>query len=96
MATIRMAGEADARAILAIYAPFCATTTVSFELAPPAEDEVASRVRAVTACCPWLVLEDGGAVAGYAYASRHNERAAYVWSVNVSVYRNAPSRLPPQ
>ena len=92
MGTIRMAREADARAILAIYAPFCATTTVSFELEPPSEDEIASRVRDVTAYCPWLVLEDDGAVAGYAYASHHNERAAYGWSVDVTVYV-APSHL---
>ena len=29
---------------------------------------------------PWIVLEDDGAVIGYAYASPHNERAAYRWS----------------
>ena len=92
MATIRMAREADARAILAIYAPFCATTAVSFELEPPSEDEIASRIRGVTAYCPWLILEDDGAVAGYAYAGRHNERAAYGWSVDVTVYV-APSHL---
>jgi phosphinothricin acetyltransferase len=92
MATIRMAREADARAILAIYAPFCSTTAVSFELEPPSEDEVASRIRAATAYCPWLILEDDGAVAGYAYAGRHKERAAYGWSVDVTVYV-APSHL---
>jgi phosphinothricin acetyltransferase len=92
MAMIRMAREADARAIVTIYAPFCATTAVSFELEPPSEDEIASRIRAVTAYWPWLVLEDDGAVAGYAYASRHSERAAYGWSVDVTVYV-APSHL---
>jgi len=92
MATIRMAREADARAILAIYAPFCAATAVSFELEPPSEDEIASRIRAVTAYCPWLILEDDGAVTGYAYGGPHNERAAYGWSVDVTVYV-APSHL---
>jgi phosphinothricin acetyltransferase len=92
MATIRMAGPADARAIRAIYAPFCATTAVSFELEPPSEDEIAARVRAVTASYPWLVLDDDGAIAGYAYAGRHSERAAYGWSVDATVYV-APSQL---
>jgi phosphinothricin acetyltransferase len=92
MATIRMAREADAAAIRAIYAPFCATTSVSFELEPPSEGEIASRVRAVSAGYPWLVLDDDGAVAGYAYAGRHNERAAYGWSVDATVYV-APSHL---
>jgi L-amino acid N-acyltransferase YncA len=84
--TIRMAREADAGAIRAIYAPFCTTTSVSFELEPPSADEIASRVRALTAGYPWLVLEDEGAVAGYAYAGRHSERAAYGWSVDATVY----------
>src|SRR5262245_50204186 len=35
---------------------------------------------------PWLVYEDGDAVAGYAYASAHRARAAYRWSVDVAVY----------
>ncbi|MBV8602965.1 MAG: N-acetyltransferase, partial [Candidatus Eremiobacteraeota bacterium] len=39
----------------------------------------------VTERLPWLVLEDGG-VAGYAYASRHRERAAYRWAADVSCY----------
>jgi phosphinothricin acetyltransferase len=91
-ATIRMAREADAGAIRAIYAPFCTATSVSFELEPPPEEEIASRVRAVTAGYPWLVLEDDGAVAGYAYAGRHSERPAYGWSVDATVYV-APSHL---
>jgi len=85
-ATIRRASEADVGAIQRIYAPFCASTIVSFELSPPSEAEIASRVRTVTAHFPWLVLVDDGAVAGYAYASRHNERAAYGWSVDSTVY----------
>jgi L-amino acid N-acyltransferase YncA len=92
MPTIRMARAADAGAMRAIYAPFCEGTTVSFELEPPSEDEMARRVSAATALFPWLVLDDEGALAGYAYASRHSERAAYGWSVDVTVYV-APSHL---
>lgn len=85
-ALIRLAGAADAPAIAAIYAPFCESTSVSFEnIAPPA-DEMARRIRMVTERLPWLVLEDGGTVAGYAYASLHRERAAYAWSVDVAAY----------
>jgi L-amino acid N-acyltransferase YncA len=35
------------------------------------------------------VTEDGGGLAGYAYASRHRERAGYRWSVDISVYVDA-------
>ena len=40
---------------------------------------------------PFLVADDGGQVVGYAYAGPHNDRAAYRWSANVSVYVD-PSR----
>jgi L-amino acid N-acyltransferase YncA len=84
--TIRLAGEHDGRDAAAIYAPFCATNVVSFEYAAPTPDEMAVRIRAVTAHFPWLVLEIDGGVAGYAYASRHSERAAYQWAVNTAIY----------
>ena len=35
---------------------------------------------------PWLVLEQGDEVVAYAYGSRHRPRAAYLWSVETSVY----------
>jgi L-amino acid N-acyltransferase YncA len=33
-----------------------------------------------------LVLDDAGVIAGYAYAGRHRERAAYKWAVDTAVY----------
>ena len=44
------------------------------------------RIGAVLPIYPWLVWEEDGRVLGYAYASRHRERAAYRWSVDVGVY----------
>jgi len=36
---------------------------------------------------PWIVcVSKEGEVLGYAYASKHSERLAYQWSVDVSVY----------
>jgi L-amino acid N-acyltransferase YncA len=84
--TIRLAVEHDAEAIAAIYAPFCDANVVSFEYIAPAAEEIAGRIRTVTAQWPWLVLDDAGIVAGYAYAGRHRERAAYGWAVDTAVY----------
>jgi phosphinothricin acetyltransferase len=84
--TIRLASDDDAPGIAGIYAPFCESTAVSFEYVPPSAVEIANRIRTITAQFPWLVLEDSGMVAGYAYASRHLERAAYGWSVDVAIY----------
>jgi L-amino acid N-acyltransferase YncA len=83
---IRLATEADAAQILEIYAPFCRGTTVSFETEPPTLAEVRRRIAKTLAAFPWLVCDDDGRILGYAYASTHRERAAYVWSVEVSVY----------
>ncbi len=50
-------------------------------------------MRDVLAWTPWLVAEDEvGRVIGYAYASRHRERAGYRWSVDISVYVDSESR----
>ncbi len=83
---IRMATAADADAVAAIYAPFCTSSAVSFETEAPTAAVMAERIRRITAQYPWLVIEDDGAVCGYAYASRHRERAAYQWSAEVTVY----------
>ena len=87
--SIRPARTADARQIAAIYAPYVRDTAISFEVVPPTVAETRARVRAVTATYPWLVCAEGDTVRGYAYASRHHERAAYQWSVDVSVYVRA-------
>jgi phosphinothricin acetyltransferase len=83
---IRLASLDDAAAIAAIYGPFCESTAVSFEYTAPSTTEITNRIRAITPQFPWLVLDDRGGVAGYAYASRHRERAAYGWSVDAAVY----------
>jgi L-amino acid N-acyltransferase YncA len=83
---IRFATPDDAAGILAIYAPFCDSTFVSFEIAAPTEAQMRERIQLIQPDYPWLVCEIDSQVAGYAYASRHRERAAYRWSVDVAVY----------
>jgi len=84
---IRMAGVDDAEAIAAIYRPYVTDAVISFETTPPGATEMASRIEAVLARAPWLIaFDDAGGAIGYAYASRHAERAAYQWSVDVTVY----------
>lgn len=53
-------------------------------------DEIARRIGGtLERGLPWLVLEQDGRVLGYAYASPWRPRAAYRWSVEVSVYVDA-------
>ncbi|MGH9209907.1 MAG: arsinothricin resistance N-acetyltransferase ArsN1 family B [Acidimicrobiales bacterium] len=84
--TIRLARPSDAEGIQAIYAPFVADTVISFETEVPSIEQMAQRVVAVMPRHPWLVVDQGGAVAGYAYGGRHRDRQAYGWSVDVSAY----------
>ncbi len=81
-----MATPGDAAQLAEIYRPVVAGSAISFELEPPSPAEMEERLRAVLAHAPWLVCEEAGALAGYAYASKHRERAAYRWCVDVSVY----------
>ncbi|HEY3643989.1 MAG TPA: arsinothricin resistance N-acetyltransferase ArsN1 family B [Gammaproteobacteria bacterium] len=83
---IRLATLEDAPAITTIYRPYVEDSIVSFELEAPTEATMRERMGKVQAKLPWLVCEQDGAVAGYAYASSHHDRAAYQWSVDVSVY----------
>ena len=78
--------DGDAHAIAAIYAPMVEQTAISFEEVAPSAQEMASRIAALNGQFPWLVAERTGEVFGYAYASRHRERAAYRWSADTSVY----------
>lgn len=89
---IRAATLADAAAIAEIYAPVVRETAISFEVEPPSAQVMGERLAATLGKYPWLVAEEGGAVLGYAYASRHRDRAAYQWSVEVSVYVGARAR----
>lgn len=83
---IRMATPEDAAEIADIYAPYVRDTAISFETVPPDVRQMRSRLTATLARLPWLVMTDGDIIGGYAYASPHGERAAYRWSVDVSLY----------
>jgi len=86
MKPVRVATEADAKAVAAIYAPYVAQTAISFEEGPPSQSEMAERIAATLKTHPFLVHDNGQGVAGYAYAGPHAGRPAYRWSCNVTVY----------
>jgi L-amino acid N-acyltransferase YncA len=75
--------DVDAAACAAIYAPYVANTVISFEEVVPSPAQVADRIRAAHV---WLAAESEGALVGFAYGSRHRERAAYRWAADVAVY----------
>lgn len=85
---IRFARAEDAEAILGIYEEYIKNTAVTFEIEVPTIAAFKERMERITAQFPWLVCEVNGVIAGYAYASKHGERAAYRWSADLSVYIN--------
>ncbi len=83
---IRAACAGDAAACAAVYAPYVTDSCISFEYEPPGAEDFERRIAAALA---WFVAVRDGAVVGYAYASRHRERAAYDWAADVAIYTDA-------
>jgi phosphinothricin acetyltransferase len=81
-----LAEPRDAAGVLEIYAPYCESSSVSFEIVAPTAAQMSERIQRILAKYPWLICEIDGKVAGYVYASQHRERAAYRWAVEVAAY----------
>ncbi len=84
--TIRAADPSDAERLVEIYGPYVAKTAISFEYDVPTAEEFAGRIARTLRRYPYLVAEIDGEIVGYAYASPFKERAAYDWSVELSIY----------
>jgi len=86
---VRLARADDGARVAEIYAPYVIDTPITFETEPPGGATMSERIARTLQRFPWLVWEEGGHVAGYAYASEHRARAAYRWCVEVAVYVDA-------
>ena len=85
--TIRPVEEADAEAIAAIYAHHVLHGTASYEIEPPSIEETIAKIRRVIEPgWPFVVAEEEGVVAGYAYATQFRDRAAYRFACEDSIY----------
>lgn len=84
---IRDAVEADAEAIAAIYGHHVLHGTASYDLEPPSADFHREKIRTIVeAGWPFLVAEQRGEIAGYAYATQIRPRAAYRFTAEDSIY----------
>ncbi|HFI0420560.1 TPA: N-acetyltransferase family protein [Streptococcus suis] len=92
MINIRSAQIEDAADLVAIYAPYVETTAITFETEVPTVADFASRIKKTLEKFPYLVAEEEGRVVGYAYASTYYARAAYDWTVELSVYVSSEAR----
>lgn len=84
--TIRLATKEDSESILDIYSKYIIQTSITFEVVVPTIKDFEKRIENIIVSYPYLVYEVGDTIVGYAYASKHRERAAYCYDVDVSVY----------
>jgi phosphinothricin acetyltransferase len=83
---IRLATVEDAPKLLGIYRYYVESTAITYEYDVPSLEEFEKRIENVLKNFPYLVAEQDGTILGYAYASKFHERAAYQWSVEMSIY----------
>ncbi|HEL2491700.1 TPA: N-acetyltransferase [Streptococcus suis] len=92
MINIRSAQIEDAADLVAIYAPYVETTAITFEAEVPTVADFVSRIKKTLEKFPYLVAVEEGQILGYAYASTYYARAAYDWTVELSVYVSSEAR----
>jgi L-amino acid N-acyltransferase YncA len=84
---IRASTENDAESVARIYNHYVEHSIVTFEEEGISADGMAERIRETASdSLPWLVAEQQGQIAGYAYASKWKGRCAYRYSVESTVY----------
>ena len=86
-ALVRRAIAEDAGAVQAIYAHSVAHSTATFDTVAPDFDFWRDKIAALAAAgSPFLVIEQDARVAGFAYAARFRDRAAYAATCEDSIY----------
>ncbi len=91
--TIRPARVDDAQAIAEIYAWHVTNGTATFDTVAPDAGAWAAKIGDFAARgFPFFCAERGGEVAGYAYAARFRDRAAYAHTCEDSIYVSHDAR----
>lgn len=83
---IRPVRSTDAAAITGIYNEYVTRTTISFETEAVHTDEMRRRIEALVPNFPYLVAESKGHIVGYCYAHPWKNRAAYIHTLETTIY----------
>src|SRR5690606_1695983 len=83
---IRPVETHDLRALCAIYNHYVEDSIATFEEVAVSEADMAHRVAVVSRQFPWLVLEEEGALRGFAYANWWKARSAYRHTLETTIY----------
>lgn len=82
---IRLATLKDSDNIFSIYSQYI-YTPITFEYKMPTQKQYKKRIEEVLNFYPYLVCEEKGRIIGYGYAQRGQDREAYKWNVELSIY----------
>lgn len=83
---IRPASVEDAEALLDIYAYYVENTAITFEYITPSPEEFRRRISNTLKMYPYFCAVRDGQILGYAYAGPFQERAAYGWAAETTIY----------
>lgn len=83
---IRIVTIDDASAITSIYNEYIKNSTATFEIKTISTEEMQQRITEISSEFPYLVDERDGKIAGYCYAHKWKERAAYRHTIETSIY----------
>lgn len=87
MPLIRPSRDEDLPALTAIYGHHVLHSTGTFETEPPSvADMTARRADVLSKGLPYLIAEEDGRIAGFAYGNWFKPRPAYRYSVEDSIY----------
>ena len=86
MVKIRSAAVEDAKRLVEIYSYYVEKTAISFEYEVPSLEEFQTRIENTLKKYPYLVVEEDGAIKGYAYAGPFVGRKAYRFSCELTIY----------
>ena len=76
----------DCEACLEIYNYYIKNSTATFEEEPLSLEVFSQRIEKITRKYPFFVAENDGKIIGYAYLAEFNDRSAYRFTADLSVY----------
>ena len=89
---IRMIKDEDCFACWWWYNWYITHSSATFETIPLDQSVFMERIHSVREKYPWIVMEEDDRLIGYAYLSSFNDRAAYDWTCDLSIYLNPDER----
>lgn len=83
---VRNFEKTDTADCLAIYSYYVDNTVIAFEEKVPTLEEFEERLNKISSNYPFLVAIENNRVMGYAYLDTFNERTAYRYTTDFSIY----------